>query len=298
MEQSKKEITNQSGLPLKCLLCGSQKHRTVFKEFDVDILRCLKCNHVFSSYPADTNYDGFWGMEVPEDEHFYWNEAHAKMHDDFFQRFLIGRSGRLLDVGCGLGFFLKAMAPYQNWEGYGCEVSQAAVGYAQEILGLPNIICGQLENSGLPYEHFDIITMFDVIEHLIQPDPLLRHCYQLLKNGGICFIHTPNVTIQLPRAKLIKLLRGMKPGVTYMQAHDHLHYYSMSSINRLLERNGFSRIEFIHMHPVQSVQGRRSRILRETKNAWSMVARTLANFSRGHFNFNNLFIVAHKDGKM
>jgi SAM-dependent methyltransferase len=219
------------------------------------------------------------------------------MHQDFFKRFLVGRSGRLLDMGCGLGFFLKAMAPYANWEAYGCEISPAAVRYARETLRLPNVICSRLNEADLPHSSFDLITMWDVIDHILRPDPLLRRCHELLKERGTCFIRTPNVYIQLPRARLMKLLRGMKPGVAYLQAQDHLHHYSMSSIRRLLERNGFSRVELVHLHPIQSVSRNRSRFVGGLKNMWFEAAYALAIASRGQLNFDNLFVVAHKQSE-
>jgi 2-polyprenyl-3-methyl-5-hydroxy-6-metoxy-1,4-benzoquinol methylase len=217
------------------------------------------------------------------------------MHQDFFKRFLTGRSGRLLDMGCGLGFFLKAMAPYANWGAYGCEISPAAVRYAREKLGLQNVICGRLEDADFPQSSFDVITMWDVIDHILRPDLLLKRCHALLREGGICFIRTPNILIHLPRARLIKLLRGMRPGVAYLQARDHLHHYSMPSIRRLLKRNGFSRVEFVHLHPIQSVSRNASKFVGGVKKAWFEVVRGLAITSRGHLNFDNLFVVAYKD---
>lgn len=283
--------------PLQCLICGGLRHRVVFNEFGIDILSCDECHHVFSSFSADPYYDGFWGGEVAEDEHFYWNKARKRIHQDFFRKFLVGRSGRLLDVGCGLGFFLKAMEPYSNWERYGYEISPAAVRFARETLGLANVLCGRPEDADFPQGSFDLITIWDVIEHLLRPDPLLKRCHALLKEGGICFIYTPNVHIQIARARFIRLLRGMKPGITYLQARDHPHLYSMSSIRRLLERNGFSNVGFVHLHPVQSFSGSKSGFLRGIKNIWFGVARTLAVISRGSLNFDNLFVVAHKESQ-
>jgi 2-polyprenyl-3-methyl-5-hydroxy-6-metoxy-1,4-benzoquinol methylase len=216
------------------------------------------------------------------------------MHDDFCRRFVVGRSGRLLDMGCGLGFFLQAMAPYAHWEAYGCEISPAAVRYARDTLGLPNVICGRPEEADLPHHTFDIITLWDVLEHLLRPDPLLRHCHTLLKEGGLCFIRTPNVGLQLLRARLKKLVRGMQPGVTYLQARDHAHHYSMSSIRRLLERNGFSHVEFVHLHPIQGMSVSKWGVLPGVKNAWFEAVRALALVSRGHWNFDNLFVLARK----
>jgi 2-polyprenyl-3-methyl-5-hydroxy-6-metoxy-1,4-benzoquinol methylase len=277
-----------------CLLCGGVLHDSIFNEFGVDILRCRQCRHVFSSFAANPHYDGFWGEEVAQENHLYWNKARAKMHQDFLRRFIAGRSGRLLDMGCGLGFFLKTLTAYPNWEGYGCEISPAAVHYARETLGLRNVIGGRLEDADFPQGSFDVITIWDVLEHLLQPEPLLRHCHALLREKGICFIRTPNIVVQLLRARLKRLVRGMQLDSPYLMARDHLHHYSMASIRRLLERNGFSRVEFVHLHPIDSVSGT---FVRGIKDLGFEAVRALAAASGGCLNFDNLFVVAYKQGK-
>jgi 2-polyprenyl-3-methyl-5-hydroxy-6-metoxy-1,4-benzoquinol methylase len=216
------------------------------------------------------------------------------MHQDFFKRFVVGRSGRLLDMGCGLGFFPKAMAAYAGWETYGCEISPAAVRYARETLGLDNIICSRPDEVDLPNDRFDLITMWDVFEHIPRPDPLLNRCHALLRDGGIVFMRTPNILIQLFRARLIKLTRGMQPGVSYLQARDHAHHYSTSSIQTVLKRNGFSRIEFVHLHPIQN--NNRSAVPSHfgIKELGFRLVQVLAIASRNRVNFDNLFILAHK----
>ncbi len=281
--------------PLQCLLCGGLRHRSIFNEFGIDIVRCQKCQHVFSSFPSSPHNDGFWGNEVTDGDHFYWNQRRARMYGDFRKKFVAGRSGRLLDMGCGLGFFLKAMEPYTEWDAYGCEISAAAVRYAREKLGLQNVVCGQLENADLPQASFDIITMWDVIDHILRPDALLSHCRVLLRKGGICFIRTPNVSVQLLRARLKKAVRGMQPDLAYMKASEHLHQYSMGSIRRLLERNGFADVEFVHLHPVESATGSKGTLVRGIKNMCFETVRALAIVSGGHLNFDNLFVVARKE---
>ena len=151
---------------VRCLICMGVEHRTVFTELGIDILRCSQCGHVFSTFRADPHYAGFWGEEVAPGKHFYWSRARAKMYGAFFRRFIAGRSGCLLDMGSGLGFFLKAAAVYAAWEVYGCEISPAAVKYAREQLGLINVVCSRLQEANLPAESFDMITMWDVLDHI------------------------------------------------------------------------------------------------------------------------------------
>jgi SAM-dependent methyltransferase len=289
------EATTQGVAPLQCLLCGGLQHHPVFNEDGVDILRCRGCHHVFSSFAANPHYDGYWGEEIAEGDHFYWNQARSRMHQDFFRRFIVGRSGRLLDLGCGLGFFLKAMASFASWEAYGREISPAAARYARDTLGLTRITCGRLEEVDLPQSSFDIITLWDVLDHILRPDPILSSCHALLREGGICFIRTPNVFIQLPMARLKKLLWGPQPGMDSLQARDHLHHYSMPSIRRLLERNGFSHVQFVHLHPIQGDSVSKSGLAPRVKNAWFETVRALAVVSRGRLNFDNLFALAYRE---
>lgn len=284
---------NLQPAPLHCLLCSGVQHRTVFTEFGIDILRC-NCGHVFSSFRADPHYSGFWGNEVASGEHFYWSKARARMHRGFFKRFVAGRSGRLLDMGSGLGFFMKAMAAYQNWDVYGCEISPAAVKYAREQLGVRQVVCSPLQDADLPRASFDIITMWDVIDHILHPDPLLNHCHALLKKDGILFIRTPNVSVQLLRARLMKAVGAIRPGMRYLQGSDHAHHYSMHSIRKLLERNGFVDVAFMHLHPIETGAGWRAAFVNPAKNMCFYILRALAMCSGGALNFDNLFVVARK----
>jgi SAM-dependent methyltransferase len=279
---------------VECLLCGGRRHRSVFDEHGIAIVRCRDCGHVSSSYAGERHYDGFWGDEVGEDEHTYWRKARASTYRHFLDRFVAGKGGRLLDMGCGLGFFLQEMRDYPDWQSYGCEISPAAVRYARERLSLANVVCARLEEAPLPEASFDIITMWDVLDHLLAPDPVLRRCHALLKDDGFCFIRTPNIAMHLPRARVNKLVWGIRPGVSYLQARDHMHHYSTSSARRLLERNGFTRIQFVHLRPVASVARSDSASARAMRAVWFHAVRALAVCSGGRLNFDNLFIVARK----
>lgn len=298
LEQSPSEGkggTRDLAQPLRCLLCGGVRHRAVFEEFGVDILHCTDCGHVFSAFLADPHYDGFWGSEIEDQEHFYWNQARARMHASFFSRFATQPSGRLLDVGCGLGFFVNKAGTRQSWEAFGCEISPAAVRYAQQRLGLTNVQCCRPEDVDLPAASLDVVTLWDVIDHISQPDPVLARCYALLKTGGLCFIRTPNVSVQLLRARIKKLVFGMHPRYGYMMARDHCHYYSAGSIRQLLNRNGFRSVEFVHLPPIGASSRTRSLPVRICKSLgyWGVCA--IDALTGGRLNFDNLFVVGIKE---
>ena len=278
-----------------CIVCKSSKNKVVFKEFGIDILKCLNCKHVFSSYDISKNNDAYYGAEsLKPEEHFWADKAHKKMYNNFYNRFIIDKTGILLDLGCGLGYFLKEMSKFSSWETFGYDISQQAVDYAKRQLGLKNIFHGRIQDSNFDKNSFDIITLWDVIEHLPNPDPLLAYSQSLLKKNGILFIHTPNIKNQLVKVKIKRLLKGMKANIHYLEAKDHANIYSMETLDIILRRNGFSKIEFIHLRPIQSVSGSKSKFLSLIKNMWFYFSVILFWISFKKINFDNLFIIAKK----
>jgi len=278
----------------KCIICGSSKSKIIFKEFDADVLKCQNCGHVFSSYQVNQNYNNYFGEKIESENQFWWDESHRKMHNDFCDKFIVGEKGRLLDVGCGLGYFIKKVSAFPNWQVFGYEISPAAAEFAKNKLELNNIFCGLVEESDFLKEYFDIITLWDVIEHIPEPRPLLIYLLSILKDNGILFIHTPNIKIQLPKAKIKKFIKGMNPEEHYLEARDHINIYSAQTIKKVLNDNGFLKIKFIHLHPIQSVAGSKNEILKLIKNFWFYFSRILSIMTFGKINIDNLFIIAKK----
>jgi len=279
-----------------CPICKYSINHIVFKEFNIDILRCVRCGHIFSSYDIDQHYDKYFdqtNLLCSPGSNWWWNEAHKAIYNDFCHKFIVGKSGKLLDVGCGLGYFVKMVYDYDSWEVFGYEISQEAVDFAVKM-GLKNVFCGRVETSSFMEKQFDIITLWDVIEHIPEPDPILSYLSSLLKDDGILFIYTPNARIQLLKAKIKKLLRGMKPGVHYMEAKDHINNYQMSTLTIILKRNRFSNVEFIQIRPIQGVSGSRNQFLVAMKNLWFYIFALLFRITFGHINLNNLAVIARK----
>lgn len=291
----KSTILPRYAMSRHCIICRSLDHTPVFREYDIDFLRCDSCGHVFSSSQGDQDYNQYFGINpIESEDQFWWNEAHRQPYEDFSKLFLRGRAGRLLDVGCGLGYFVKAVSCLPAWEAFGYEISKPAVDFARNKLGIGTVFFGKVEFSEFEKESFDIITLWDVIEHIADPNPLLSYLSSILKRDGVLFIHTPNVQVQLPKARFRKLTRGMKRGVHYLEAKDHLNIYSPYTITLILRRNGFEAINFIHLRPIQSISGNSSTLLRFAKNVWFYSSVALYCASRGRFNLDNLFVIAKK----
>ncbi|MDD4900672.1 MAG: class I SAM-dependent methyltransferase [Patescibacteria group bacterium] len=282
---------------MKCAICQSDKHKVVFNELGVDVYQCAVCGQLFSAYGGDQYYDGYFGNGVIGYDNFWWNEAHQKMYDDFCSKYIAGKSGKLLDVGCGLGFFVKKVSHYQGWEAFGYEISKAAVNFAQTELKLNNIFSGKVEEADFPKNYFDIVTLWDVVEHLPSPDVMLNYINLVLHDDGILFIHTPNAKVQLFKARIKKLIYGMKPKIHYLEARDHLNIYTTKTLPMILRRNNFQSVSFTHLHPIQSISGSGSGRNIFLKNLWYHFSRIMFWLSFKKVNFDNLFIAARKQNK-
>ena len=136
-------------------------------------------------------------------------------------------SGRLLDVGCASGKFLRQMLAV-GWKIAGIEIDEAAANKARSVT--PNIVVGDPAQLSLPAESFDVITAFHVVEHM--PDPLgaLRNMLRWLAPGGVIVVEVPNA------AGAVARVFGR-----YWSAYDvprHLVHFTPATMTSLVERAG------------------------------------------------------------
>lgn len=137
--------------------------------------------------------------------------------------------GRLLDVGCGNGAMLRLMQD-RGWRVEGIDVDPEAVSNAR-AKGL-KVHHGSLLEQEFLDGTFDAIVMNHVIEHVPEPDGLLRECHRILKVGGRLVIVTPNVSSMLHK-KFRQKWRGLEPP-------RHLHLFTRSSLQILALNERFT----------------------------------------------------------
>jgi 2-polyprenyl-3-methyl-5-hydroxy-6-metoxy-1,4-benzoquinol methylase len=143
------------------------------------------------------------------------------------------QSGRLLDVGCHTGIFLD-VARRAGWETCGVEPSRWSAERAR-ARGL-TVVHSTLAEADFPEGSFDVVTMWDVIEHLADPYQELLRAQRLLRPNGLLALSTMNVDAWFPR-----LLGRRWPW--YMQMH--LYYFTPKTLRQMLERAGFRMVEAV-----------------------------------------------------
>jgi SAM-dependent methyltransferase len=208
-----------------CPLCGGSSRRPFAATEEAALARCAACGMVYleSAAPETGSYD-------PEYYVSYGRRWKLKVARDRWRTRLLERfraPGRLLDMGCALGYFVAA-ARQRGWEAYGMDVAHtAAAGTAAH--GLPAVV-GLLDRPPFAEATFDAITLWHVIEHVPEPRPFVAAARRLLRPGGLLVVDTPNV------AHLKPTLAGSR--WRHIHPH-HVCYFSTETLTRLLREEGF-----------------------------------------------------------
>ena len=240
------EASRQERFP--CIYCGSLKFIPVFlREDNTLVVHCQECHLEFVN-PLPTietmqeNYQReMTGNETGTGIHSNYIlerqkrfKSFSKLHNSrlsLIER-LYPKKGNLLDIGCGAGFFLNS-AKERGWNCYGMEILFEYVKFAQENFALENIHLESLDES-ITFEPntFDVITLWDLIEHLRNPIESLKNIYQIMKPGGLLVMWTPNVKNSI-------FLKEKWIGYRILQ---HFYFFSEESLTNLLEKVGFKII--------------------------------------------------------
>lgn len=101
------------------------------------------------------------------------------------------QSGALLDIGCSSGAFLRTLKD-KDWKLFGIEMEPTTAEKAREATGA-QIFVGNAMDAPFPSESFDVITAFDVLEHVYDPRAFLSKVHEWLKPGGVFVTMLPNI---------------------------------------------------------------------------------------------------------
>ena len=156
----------------------------------------------------------------------------ARRHLEIVER--NARRGRLLDVGCASGLLLVAAAE-RGWQVTGVEPSEALCAEAQKRLdGRGEIHCATLEDARLGGQ-FDVVTLWDVLEHVPDPCGFLGACRMLLRPTGRLFLNVPDL-----ESLEARVLGARWP----LLLPEHLNYFTRRSLQRCAQRAGLTLVRF------------------------------------------------------
>jgi SAM-dependent methyltransferase len=231
-------VTYGKEKPVICPLCGAGHPPFFYMENGYNYYKCTECSllflhpqppmqHLHDHYqeylPVDPQLVADWGYEMEP-----VIVGSVRFLEEQFEK-----PGRLLDIGCGYGFFLEAMHNC-GWEVEGIELSKPAAEIArQKQCGM--IHAHAVEEMG-EMARFDVITMFYVIEHVADPVAILKAVCKLLKPDGILVLRYPNTS------PLLSFSKTLARKLTLMQAPSHLYDYDGDSMQRIMRKAGYHSV--------------------------------------------------------
>jgi 2-polyprenyl-3-methyl-5-hydroxy-6-metoxy-1,4-benzoquinol methylase len=232
-----------------CSQCGAADPRFLFRKLNYDLVQCASCDLVYVRNPPNFSelveiYSSVVGYHddilTPDSDEYQRMDDIARRHMAIVTRY--AKSGKLLDVGCSTGLFLHR-AKQAGFDCGGVEFSLESAEFARRQFGM-DVLHGDISTAAGRAGSYDMVTMFDVIEHVPDPSNDIRTVCDLLKPGGLFILSTPNIDGLFPRlsypfAKMLDYWPHPEPP-------HHLFQFSVRTMAALLERNGFQTVKTHH----------------------------------------------------
>jgi len=232
-----------------CDLCGADRAEPRLRKDEWTIVRCTRCSLVYLDprpEPEIIERDFDWFRHSP-----LQTGARRRVESPFRrllrrmrgkgllrrrrrEEVVLGRvreyvpGGRFLDVGCGDGFMVEAMAA-AGYEAYGLDISEGAVAYAHS-LGRTTVRKGTIQDAPFPPAHFDVLLLMSYLEHEHFPTAAVTRARDLLRPGGCLFVKVPHYGCWNRRL----MGRGWS-GYFFPQ---HLYYFTPRTIGALFRKCG------------------------------------------------------------
>lgn len=219
----------------KCPVCATDSVPK-FQAGEHQMYKCSNCNVSFVwPTPSDeflTKFYSIFHKKTSEGGKYDIWENRMKLDFDVKIKKIkaINKSDlKILDVGCGKGYFVKACVE-NGLSAEGIDLSNSAIEYAKSSLGI-NAYCGRVEDHSELEGRYDVVTFWATIEHLPNPLKTLKAIKSVLQPGGYLFLDTG-----IGNDWLDKLLPGVNQ---WYDPPQHLFVFSKESLIILLEKSGF-----------------------------------------------------------
>lgn len=241
----------EGDLPLEdvpCYLCRSKNGSEIVDDPPFKVMRCRDCEMVYvtprvpdshlhliyqTEYFKSSSASDFGYTDYTRDKPGYLRSFRrkAKMVRKWKD------SGLLLEVGSAAGFFLKAMSE-EGFVAHGVEVSPYVCEFARKELGLEHVFNGLLKDAPYSKGVYDVVALWDVIEHVPDPIAELKLIREFMKDDAILVMQTQDIDTWFAR------LLGSK--WQHFKQLEHIHHFSPKTIRTVLDRSGFEVMNLTH----------------------------------------------------
>jgi len=238
-----------------CQVCGGSERTLVFAETPYEVFRCRGCGLVYVTPRLHGDAlravygEAYWRSTTPKSKGYADYAKDAPLYlKTFRRRFRLlrrelgDRRLRVLDVGCAAGFFLRVCREHGH-DAFGVEISQPIAAVAAGELGADRVWVGDLASAiadgpraVFAPRSFDLVTMWDVVEHVPDPQALLRQALGLLKPDGRLVVETQNVASRFART--------LGPRWQHYKHEEHLYHFDPHTARLLLEQAGFELVRW------------------------------------------------------
>ncbi len=222
-----------------CNLCRSNQYDELGTELGFHIRQCLQCGLIYvSPQPTAAELPRFYEGMYTDDSDEAVEMRSLGYIEKHLSRIIKRRKpqgGRLLEIGCGYGALLRAIAD-QPWKVTAVEMSGNALDYAREHCPNVEFHQGSLEDAEFRPESQDCVVLIAVLEHVKDPAAAIQRMASWLAPGGLLLIQVPYV------GPYIRLKRWLPWLPIYFEAPRHLFDFSPKTLPEYLRRAGFENI--------------------------------------------------------
>ncbi len=236
----------------RCPVCGAERYRTAFTEPPYEVRRCAECGAGWVTPRRDEAGlraiyagDGYWRSAEPKAMGYTDYRAEEPRYLRTFRLRLDHvlrdgpAGGRALDVGSAAGFCLAVLRE-RGFQAHGVEPSADIAAHAGERFGFDAIHVGTLDTAPFSDGSFDLVTMWDVLEHVVDPLALLGTARRKLAPGGLLVIETQDIDSRFARL--------LGPRWQHYKHPEHILHFTPRSLERLLAQAGFRLQRLTHRY--------------------------------------------------
>lgn len=229
---------------IRCDLCHSKNYCIVEAgEHNYKVLKCNRCGLVYvNPKPPERELKRHYNSDYYRDWMDRQRPRRVRMWQKRLKTINLERStGRLLDIGCGEGLFLK-IAQESGWSVEGTEISKFACKAAAHNIG-KEIWHGEIWDATFNNNSFDVVTIWHVLEHGINPLRTLKEAHRVLKSDGVCIVAVPNLNDWFMQLAYW-LTKGKRLSLFSPDDKElHLYHFSARTLRNILKHAGFDKVK-------------------------------------------------------